>query len=162
LLSTLSESYEGLVVSLSEQTTLTLQTLVGLLLHEEVRSKSLGKASNSEKPRVLFTYKKRFKSFPKMKYESKEYKKIPKKVGKCFYCQKPSHHIRDCRKRIANEGRKQINNVIDSPSLFVASFSANIVESNKWYLDSGATQHMTPNCDGFSIILLFPQVKGYF
>lgn len=148
MLSTLPESYEGLVVSLSGQTTLTLQTVVGLLLHEEIRRKSIGKV-NSGKSLALFSHKKRFKTFPKQKYENKESQNFPKKVGKCFYCQKLGHHIKNCRKRIVDEGRKQVNNVIDSPSLFLATFSVNIAESHKWYLDSGATQHMTPNRDWF-------------
>jgi len=148
LLSTLPESYDGRVF-LSGQTILTLQIVVDLLLYEEVRSKSIGRASNLEKPIALFIHKKQFETFSKKKYESREPQNFPKKVEKCFYCQKLDHHIKDCRKRIAKKRRKQVNNVIDSPLLFILSFPDNITESDKWYLDLGATQHMTPCQDWF-------------
>jgi hypothetical protein len=67
----------------------------------------------------------------------------------------PRHQIRDCKKWIGKKANKtnqnQINilNIEDHLFTIMCASSNNIVDQNVWYLDSRATQHMTPERDWF-------------
>lgn len=75
----------------------------------------------------------------------------------CHYCGIPGHKAPDCRKKKRDLGapsrdrpRSLSNNFVqDAPlHLFSAITSGTSINSPLWYLDSGASQHMTP-CKSF-------------
>lgn len=127
LLETLPESYEGLVVSLRTKTTLSLQTVIGVLLQEEVNLKNVCWKNNVRKTDAFYTSKKKFeKQFQKKVYPSKvtENKQTTSsKKGKRFFCKKPGHHINECKKRLFSEQNeeKQANSVINTKLFTVVS-----------------------------------------
>ncbi|KAK0599546.1 hypothetical protein LWI29_006218 [Acer saccharum] len=71
-------------------------------------------------------------------------KKNQKKIkGNCYYCQKPGHMARDCRKRkknIQNQGN-QVNMTDDKYVATVCDANSVDIESG-WWLDTGATIHI--------------------
>ena len=105
LLSSLPESWETLVVSVSNSApngTLTLAMVKDSLINEEARRKDLGIGSDS---RALVTDKSERRG--RSKHRGNKYDRSEKSKGrsksrgkknlKCFYCDKPGHFKRDCR-----------------------------------------------------------------
>jgi hypothetical protein len=123
------------------------------LLQEEIRRKSKGR-DIEDKPQALYSNKKPFKGnlkFPKRKFETTNKSLHLKRKGNCFHCGKANHHIKDCRIRLQEEKAKyghQANSVLNT-KLFAVAFAVEDTSSDKWYLDSGATQHMTPHFEWF-------------
>lgn len=69
----------------------------------------------------------------------------------CLYCNKKGHWKRDCRKfKYDKQQSQQHNTEVDQPELIVAEvgLAAN-EEPEEWILDSGATQHMSPDKNVF-------------
>ncbi|KAK4424684.1 hypothetical protein Salat_1662000 [Sesamum alatum] len=68
----------------------------------------------------------------------------------CYYCHKPGHIERYCRKKQYDE--KQANFAEDedeNESLFLACYATNVFDSEVWYMDSGSSSHMTANSEVF-------------
>ena len=77
----------------------------------------------------------------------------------CFYCRKPGHHAKYCYKRKAHESKQRygnhdvnfvnndssINEGFKNLKLFIsqAAMSTNNDDKNAWYVDSGASFHMS-------------------
>ena len=65
----------------------------------------------------------------------------------CFYCGKPGHMKKDCRKRLADLQRKERGGENSSgPSVAFSAFDKE--QRGIWVVDSGSTQHLTGNLEG--------------
>ncbi|KAG0600944.1 hypothetical protein M758_11G072700 [Ceratodon purpureus] len=125
-------------------------------------------SSTSENNSALYVGKKNFnkgkkpffsKNFSRnseFKGEGSSYTPLEKKnlpaEKKCFYCKKPGHHIKDCRARIAAEkarNTRQTNLATTDNKLYVVVSKNQGHVNSTWYLDSGATQHMCHQKEGF-------------
>lgn len=71
-----------------------------------------------------------------------------RKLGTCFYCKLPGHHIRDCRKRLADMKNQSSSSATHGARLFVVCLNITL-DSYTWFIDSGATQHMTGHREWF-------------
>ena len=86
-------------------------------------------------------------------------------VKRCFYCGKPGHHIKECYKRQADErkgkqrkhqgcfAREEEDHSHDLRLFTVdcALSASKGDEDDIWYVDSGASSHMTGKKDCFLI-----------
>jgi hypothetical protein len=67
--------------------------------------------------------------------------------GTCNYCKKPGHWIRDCKKRKAANERKAAAHHDGRNEALIGEALSTVQDSEKsseiWYLDSGATDHMS-------------------
>src|SRR6476469_8289212 len=64
----------------------------------------------------------------------------------CFYCGKPGHMKKDCRKRLADLQRKERGGENSAgPSVAFSSFDKE--QKGIWVVDSGSTQHLTGNLE---------------
>jgi hypothetical protein len=137
LLSSLPESYGGLIVALeSRADDLTPEFVISRLLHEEtkrVEKNHVGAESAFVAKNVL------------SHNERKPDDGRPR--GTCHYCKRPGHWAIRCYKRIADEKRReeQANNVEQA---FASGMNASLI-SDAWYVDSGASQHMSPKREWF-------------
>lgn len=95
--------------------------------------------------------------FSKSKSNTKNFDKFKK--TKCAYCKKKGHSIDECRKKKYNENAPSTSNT--AKAAFVAHFEAqenafaasnNMAKSDVWYIDSGASSHMTPHAQLLSNI----------
>jgi hypothetical protein len=64
----------------------------------------------------------------------------------CFYCGKPDHMKKDCRKRLADLQRKERGGE-NSSGHSVAFFALDKEQRGIWVVDSGSTQHLTGNLE---------------
>ncbi|XP_050427367.1 uncharacterized protein LOC126837493 [Adelges cooleyi] len=88
------------------------------------------------------------------RFQKKFFKKNSGNVGPCFWCKKLGHLKKDCKKY--QKYQKDLGEAkSDSPSTSLtgqAFYSESLVtdrKENQWYLDSGATEHMTSNREWF-------------
>lgn len=91
------------------------------------------------------------------KTKQNKFHKNQKKPGKCFICGKDTHWRKDCPDKPTNSGHKstETNEKFDKKSsgLCCQSISEALLglsDSESWYLDSGATEHMSPKREFFS------------
>lgn len=82
--------------------------------------------------------------------------KPPRRPGLCNYCKNPGHWIKDCRKkkekdrRLGNSSNPTGESLIHGTT-FLTNTSSNSKDS--WYLDSGASHHMTGRKEWFSKLI---------
>jgi hypothetical protein len=126
-----------------------------------------GKPWNNRPGHSKFQYKPQNKSFQDNKFKSGNsifqhgnsyrphnpsyQKSFGRKPLICFYCGKPNHHIRDCRKRISNEanGITRNNSNVNNKELLYAVNNTYFTNTSMWIVDSGATRHMAHNHNTF-------------
>ena len=139
LLCSLPESYNGLITALeSRADDLTLEFVIARLLHEErKRKENLSAPDAGEK--ALFSKNDRG--------NQKNFRN--KKKGKCHNCGIPGHWARECRKPKrdkSKEGKEKSEGSSYNASTEHASFWSSESQNQKdltWYVDSGASQHMS-------------------
>lgn len=122
LLVGLSEKYESFILGLGANMELTSDEIKMRLLESDQRQ------ANGE---ALFT---KFKPNNK----KKNFKK--KKTRKCFICDSSEHLSNTCPEKKEKETGKR-----ETANHAFCAFGATEVSNDCWYIDSGATSHMTPN-----------------
>lgn len=141
MLSSLPRSYDGLIVALESRpdADLTVDFVKGKLLDEGRRRAESDSVGAGEKALVMNTVKPKSAS-----------KHNAKKEVLCHYCKKEGHFRRDCRKLAQDKRDKdktdgqKASMAIKSGSGFEVCLAAGVAAGNGfWYLDSGATAHMT-------------------
>ena len=129
MLRSLPPSYESLVQAFRMAvTSFKFSDLVSKLIAEEVRQ---GDSARTESATALYTGDKGNKRRPK-----KQQVRRPKKpTGSCFNCGKVGHYARDCRlsTRPRATAHEQSN---------VAFSASEVLTSDSWVMDSGASAHM--------------------
>ncbi len=152
LLSGLPDSYETLVTALDarQDDELTLEYVKGKLLDEYKRKEESLNKNNIKHETALKAYSK-----SKNKSNYKETGASSKETRECFVCKKKGHLKKDCKvwqARMAelkkNEtghkartAREEDDSTSESELAFIASNDSRSM--NAWYIDSGATSHMT-------------------
>ena len=141
LLCSLPESYNNLIVALeSRADDLTIEFVSARLLHEERRRCEVSSDSSIAVEKALAAT---------MERPSVQKQKSGIKKGKCFNSGKKGHFARDCRKpKKSNEKHEQqahFTETADMNALFWGSSNTNNDECSIWYIDSGASQHMSCN-----------------
>ncbi len=88
---------------------------------------------------------------------------VNQSAGKCYNCGRPGHIAANCWSNGQSSGNEQKANVADAgrASLFftrtLLTSQALKAQSQKWYVDSGATQHM---CNDKSVMQGFYELAG--
>lgn len=135
ILSTLPVQYKHFHSAWDSTATKDLNTLTSRLLVEEQR---LTNDTVSEQVEGAFAVK---------KFDKKYHKKLQsnKKNDACNYCKKLGHWEKDCwfKKNKNSKNKKDSSSSHAFTSLATNEFSEN------WYLDTGASHHMTGNMDWF-------------
>ncbi|CAB3993668.1 gag-pol poly [Paramuricea clavata] len=140
LLCSLPDSYDSLITALeSRADDLSLEFVTARLLHEEHKRKETIPTSDCGEKALLST-----------KYDQVNPRNPkPKRKGKCHNCGIPGHWARECRK--PKRGRSgEVKGKKDGSSYsattehasFWSSKHVNCTDST-WYIDSGASQHMS-------------------
>lgn len=130
MLSSLPKSYDGLIVALESRpdADLTVDFVKGKLLDEGRR-----RAQEGEKEEQAL--------FSSAVSNNKRKEKV------CYYCKKEGHYKRDCKKRAANQEKESTRTtrmaVLHADDMDVCLFTGKTKDAGVWYLDSGATSHMT-------------------
>ena len=139
LLYSLPESYNSLITALeSRADDLTLEFVTARLLHEEHKRKQNSLTSDTGEKALLSKHD---------RTNQKSFK--PKRKGKCHNCGIPGHWARECRKpkkEKPKEGKEKQDGASYHASTEHASFYSSKRVNRKdltWYIDSGASQHMS-------------------
>lgn len=140
MLSSLPRSYDGLIVALESRpdADLTVDFVKGKLL-DEGRRRVDSESRGDNRALVVSSAKSKSAGKPKVKKEVL-----------CHYCKKTGHFRRDCQKMAHDKREKEkpdgakANVAVKSDSKFEVCLAAGRTDgSGFWYLDSGATAHMT-------------------
>jgi transposase InsO family protein len=146
LLSSLPTSYDNLIVALeSRSDDLSLEFTTARLIHEEKRRKETQQDGQEKGAEAFFVSK--HKSKKNFGQHDKR-----KKPGNCNYCKKPGHWARDCRKRAADQNeQKKVDqaNQASTEHVFISALNISVAP-NIWFIDSGASQHITYQDNIFS------------
>ena len=138
LISSLNDEFNPLITALETiaEENLTWDYVRDRLIHEAEKSKSACSGNNVKD--ALFTNN-------KLNDESKRQKKGKKSKNACYYCNEKNHFARDCTKKKRDEAAKQKANLANGKAKLseVALKTGNTENSKEWWIDSGASQHMT-------------------
>lgn len=144
ILRSLPDSFCGLVTALESRpdADLTLQLVKSKLLDESERRKERSGDSNGAKAMKSAT-----KPWSKSNGSKRDFEKV------CYHCKKPGHFQRNCRllakqqsegdkKKEMKPNAKQAKNEHSDVCFMVGG-----EQSDAWYIDSGASWHMTNDKD---------------
>ena len=146
LLCSLPESYENLIIALeSRADDLTAEFVQARLLQEETRRKEANTVKHEDSAFLLKNKGKEDvqKGKKKAKYSPK--KRFP---FKCYSCGKEGHKAAECFSR-TGEGKNQDKEVQRDTDTCAAAFTVCTRDRDKWYVDSGATQHLCSKREWF-------------
>lgn len=125
-----------------------LNELTSMCVQEEVRLKGEGRHTALAVTQVAMKKKGKAKKYPPKKVsgpgESSQAHENNGFTVKCHFCGKKGHVKKDCNKRKAWFEKKGNN-------LSLVCYESNLVEvpSNTWWIDSGATTHITNSLQGY-------------
>ena len=147
LLCSLPESYENLIIALESRADgLTSEFVRSRLLQEEARRRETGALKQDESAFLVKSSKARADG---RHGEGSGLRHRDTRI-KCFHCGKLGHKISECRKRLAGEKEKsQAKLASERDAAFAAKYDASTAEEDKWYVDSGATQHISSRKEWF-------------
>lgn len=132
----------------------TLSNLSSRLMVEETRQTQGHDVQRDTASSSAFSAKKSFGTYNKEKHtkigNSENQRNNDKKPGKCNYCKKPGHWKRECRIFLKEQKEKRSESNSGNALVGVQSKDIKISESEKWYVDSGASDHMTSRREWFS------------
>lgn len=144
ILGSLPETFSTLITSLeSRADDLTMDFLMTRLMHEERKLQEQGILESN--PEAAF-----YGREGKPHYQKKRFEGSGGNRGwngkssnfKCFNCGKSGHYARDCRE----QKKEEANQAEETRGNFAFTASDNqMADKHSWYLDSGATAHMTFN-----------------
>eukprot|EP00253_Pinus_taeda_P020335 PITA_20335 len=148
----------------------TFEELAGILLQEEERMKIFDLESNGSDLALTARGKRPFQGRPWDRnrgcFQAKQKGMAPpdsyvKRNIECDYCGKPGHLAKDCYRRKNNESNQRhnkhngnyinrdtsVNDGFKNLKLFLSdvALSAETDDENAWFIDSGASAHMTCN-----------------
>ena len=166
LMSSLPDNWETLVVSLSnlaQNGMITVNMVKDNMFNEKARIKELGISSNTK----ALVIEKRWRS--KSRKPSNDYnrdksrgKSKSRKEIKCFYCGKPGHIKRECRKFIREQFKEKCGEQKEDKDIAaVASDGITIIvchdacvnltcQDSTWVVDTTASFHIIAHRDFFS------------
>lgn len=151
LLCSLPESYNTLITALKTRSEdeLTIELVKGKLLDEYRRRKNAKDHMDARDDKALKVQSKRFGKVTPQKKDVKD--------TTCFFCNKPGHLKKDCRSykkwKAARENEKvnqAVNNGTDTHICF--NTQDDNCSDRTWFIDSGATSHMTNDKNFFEIL----------
>jgi len=143
ILGSLPDSYNSLINALESrpEEDLTLSLVKGKLIDEYRRRVSNSVEANEIQDKVLKTR------------DSGKYTKPRHKLAECFFCKKKGHMKKDCKKYRAWKEKNEKANAAtaDRNNKDNLCFNTSNEDDTRksWYIDSGATSHMTNNREFF-------------
>ena len=165
LLNTLPDSWETLRVSLTNSApsgVVTMEYTKSCVLNEEMRRRSQASSSSASHSDVLVTEDRGRNKFRGQNDRGKSRSKSKSKYKNitCDYCHKNGHIMKYCykHKRDMKQQKREGDNenrvaVVANDDLLV-SCDANAInlvrDESSWFVDSGATSHVTPKKELFS------------
>eukprot|EP00794_Sanderia_malayensis_P005845 gene5845-6544_t len=142
LLCSLPDSYANLNVALeSRADSLTLEFVTSRLIHEEKKRLETASQLSESMEKALIATK-------NMSYRRRQSPGPRNKRGKCFNCGLKGHWAKDCtRPKKPKESGTEDTQIAatDSQSLLSMNSTSALDESLVWYVDSGASRHMSSN-----------------
>ena len=147
LISSLPDEYNYLITALETIAgeKLTLNYVRDRLIHESDKIGSAQAGSNNSTKEALIS------SRGQDQKEPMDLKKV-----KCHFCKRKGHFARDCFKKKANQKKPpnaEFANKVEkisrkSPEVALATGGTSM-KGDEWWIDSGASQHMTPTKKGW-------------
>lgn len=140
MLNGLSSDFDPMVMAIeSSGADITSDFVKGKLLQEDVKR---SKENTSSDGGAFYTRNREKKDFKDKKKDGLKFKKD----FRCFVCNEKGHRALNCPKNTnkpnAKKSFKESEKKNDDLALLTA-LSANIINKDDWYIDSGATIHMT-------------------
>lgn len=129
---------------------ITLSDVISNLLAEQVQRDSHKRGSgSSSSAKALFVSKNKTNKPYKQKdgnsFNSSAKRKAKK--GPCNWCRIPGHYEKECRKKLAGESRRpaipETHVTSSKPTVLLARVTRDPKLKDSWYLDSGASDHVT-------------------
>lgn len=119
---------------------MTLEASANEMTADEVKQKLLDTQMEGGSKGAAFLSKKNNRNG-----KQKTNKKNKGKKRKCYICESELHLANTCPSKKVDEKKEKKNEKSDTAKAFIAMLS--VCKKNEWYLDSGASSHMSPHSD---------------